>query len=107
MLASLSSCRTASSVQAAQPGLRGSKPKAGGQALPIVGDVRDPESVQSAVAKAVGADHESIEVTEAMVWRHLPEIVACAVRFADIRHWVTCRCRSPGKRQNTGTVAGI
>lgn len=29
------------------------------------------------VAKALGARHEAIEITERMVWQHLPEIVAC------------------------------
>lgn len=45
----------------------------------------------AAVAKAVGAYHESIEVNEAMVWRHLPEIVACmddpAADYAIIPTW--------------------
>jgi asparagine synthase (glutamine-hydrolysing) len=45
----------------------------------------------AAVAKAVGARHESIEVTEAMVWKHLPEIVACmddpAADYAIIPTW--------------------
>ena len=45
----------------------------------------------AAVAKAVGAHHESIEVTEAMMWRHLPEIVACmddpAADYAIIPTW--------------------
>jgi asparagine synthase (glutamine-hydrolysing) len=45
----------------------------------------------AAVAKAVGARHESIEVTEAMTWRHLPEIVACmddpAADYAIIPTW--------------------
>ena len=29
------------------------------------------------LAKSVGAHHEPIEINEAMVWQHLPEIVAC------------------------------
>ena len=45
----------------------------------------------AAVAKAVGAFHESIEVTEKMVWDHLPEIVACmddpAADYAIIPTW--------------------
>ena len=45
----------------------------------------------AAVAKAVGARHESIEVTEAMVWRDLPEIVAAmddpAADYAIIPTW--------------------
>jgi len=44
-----------------------------------------------AVAKALGARHESIEINEAMVWRHLPEIVACmddpAADYAIIPTW--------------------
>jgi asparagine synthase (glutamine-hydrolysing) len=47
------------------------------------------------VAKAVGAKHEAIEVTEAMVWRHLPEIVACmddpAADYAIIPTWFLAR----------------
>jgi asparagine synthase (glutamine-hydrolysing) len=49
----------------------------------------------AAVAKAVGARHESIEVTEAMVWKHLPEIVACmddpAADYAIIPTWFLAR----------------
>ncbi|MFO1029092.1 MAG: asparagine synthase (glutamine-hydrolyzing) [Acetobacteraceae bacterium] len=49
----------------------------------------------AAVAKAVGARHESIEVTEAMVWRHLPEIVAAmddpAMDYAIIPTWFLAR----------------
>ena len=45
----------------------------------------------AAVAKAVGARHEAIEVNEAMVWRHLPEIVGCmddpAADYAIIPTW--------------------
>ena len=47
------------------------------------------------VAKAVGARHETIEVNEAMVWRHLPEIVACmddpAADYAIIPTWFLAR----------------
>ena len=43
------------------------------------------------VAKAVGARHEAIEINEAMVWRHLPEIVAAmddpAADYAIIPTW--------------------
>ncbi len=50
------------------------------------------ERLQAAtVAKAAGARHETIEITEAMVWRHLPEIVACmddpAADYAIIPTW--------------------
>ena len=47
------------------------------------------------VAKAVGAHHEAIEVNEAMVWEHLPEIVACmddpAADYAIIPTWFLAR----------------
>ncbi len=47
------------------------------------------------VATAVGAPHESIEVTEAMVWQHLPEIVACmddpVADYAIIPTWFLAR----------------
>ena len=49
----------------------------------------------AAVAKAVGAHHESIEVTESMVWQHLPEIVGCmddpAADYAIIPTWFLAR----------------
>ena len=49
----------------------------------------------AAVAKAVGARHEAIEVNEQMVWRHLPEIVACmddpAADYAIIPTWFLAR----------------
>src|SRR5580692_2314368 len=49
----------------------------------------------AAVAHAVGAHHCSIEVTEAMVWQHLPEIVACmddpAADYAIIPTWFLAR----------------
>ena len=55
----------------------------------------DERAHAAAVAKAVGAHHESIEVTEAMVWQHLPEIVACmddpAADYAIIPTWFLAR----------------
>ncbi|MGH7154816.1 MAG: asparagine synthetase B family protein, partial [Acetobacteraceae bacterium] len=49
----------------------------------------------AAVAKAAGAQHEPMEITEAMVWRHLPEIVACmddpAADYAIIPTWFLAR----------------
>ncbi len=42
--------------------------------VPAAADEREHAA---AVAKAVGAHHEAIEISEAMVWRHLPEIVGC------------------------------
>jgi asparagine synthase (glutamine-hydrolysing) len=55
----------------------------------------DERARAAAVAKAVGAHHESIEVSEAMVWRHLPEIVACmddpTADYAIIPTWFLAR----------------
>jgi asparagine synthase (glutamine-hydrolysing) len=49
----------------------------------------------AAVAHAVGAHHERIEVTEAMVWQHLPEIVAAmddpTADYAIIPTWFLAR----------------
>jgi asparagine synthase (glutamine-hydrolysing) len=49
----------------------------------------------AAVAHAVGARHEAIEITEAEVWRHLPQIVACmddpAADYAIIPTWFLAR----------------
>ncbi len=43
------------------------------------------------VAASLGARHETLDVTEAMVWRHLPQIVACmddpAADYAIIPTW--------------------
>jgi asparagine synthase (glutamine-hydrolysing) len=48
-----------------------------------------------AVARALGARHETIEINEQMVWRHLPEIVACmddpAMDYAIIPTWFLAR----------------
>ncbi|MDE2515447.1 MAG: asparagine synthase (glutamine-hydrolyzing), partial [Rhodospirillales bacterium] len=55
----------------------------------------DERAQAAVVAKALGARHETIEVTEAMVWRHLPEIVAClddpAADYAIIPTWFLAR----------------
>ena len=49
----------------------------------------------AAVARAAGARHERLEVTEAMVWRHLPAIVAAmddpAADYAIIPTWFLAR----------------
>ncbi len=49
----------------------------------------------SAIAKSLGARHHTIEVTEAMTWRHLPEIVAClddpTADYAAILTWFLAR----------------
>ncbi len=55
----------------------------------------DERDQAAAVAKAAGARHHTIEITEAMVWRHLPEIVACmddpAADYAIIPSWFLAR----------------
>ncbi|HJS85283.1 MAG TPA: asparagine synthase (glutamine-hydrolyzing) [Acetobacteraceae bacterium] len=55
----------------------------------------DERAHAAAVAKAAGARHESVEITEQMVWRHLPEIVACmddpAADYAIIPTWFLAR----------------
>jgi asparagine synthase (glutamine-hydrolysing) len=55
----------------------------------------DERAQAAAVAKAAGARHETIEITEQMVWRHLPEIVACmddpAADYAIIPTWFLAR----------------
>ncbi|HVC61110.1 MAG TPA: asparagine synthase (glutamine-hydrolyzing) [Acetobacteraceae bacterium] len=56
-----------------------------------VPEAADEREHAAAVAKALGAHHESIEIDEAMVWKHLPEIVACmddpAADYAIIPTW--------------------
>jgi asparagine synthase (glutamine-hydrolysing) len=60
-----------------------------------VPEAADERAHAAAVAKAVGARHEGIEITEAMVWRHLPEIVAAmddpAADYAIIPTWFLAR----------------
>ncbi|MGI4799443.1 MAG: asparagine synthase (glutamine-hydrolyzing) [Janthinobacterium lividum] len=55
----------------------------------------DERAQAAAVARAAGARHESLEISEAMVWRHLPEIVACmddpAADYAIIPTWFLAR----------------
>jgi len=55
----------------------------------------DERAQAAAIARAVGAKHEAIEVTEAMVWRHLPEIVATmddpTMDYAIIPTWFLAR----------------
>ncbi len=59
-----------------------------GFAAPGAADERDHAA---AVARATGAQHETIEITEAMVWRDLPRIVAAmddpAADYAIIPSW--------------------
>ena len=55
----------------------------------------DERAAAAEVARALGARHETIEVTEAETWRHLPEIVACmddpAADYAIIPTWFLAR----------------
>ncbi|MDA8050261.1 MAG: asparagine synthase (glutamine-hydrolyzing) [Rhodospirillales bacterium] len=55
----------------------------------------DERAAAAAVAAAVGARHETIGITEQMVWQHLPEIVACmddpAADYAIIPSWFLAR----------------
>ena len=55
----------------------------------------DERDQAAAIARAVGARHEAIEVTEAMVWQHLPEIVAAmddpTTDYAIIPSWFLAR----------------
>ena len=55
----------------------------------------DERAQAAAVARAAGARHETIEITEAMVWRDLPAIVACmddpAADYAIIPSWFLAR----------------
>ncbi|MDD2875909.1 MAG: asparagine synthase (glutamine-hydrolyzing) [Acidiphilium sp.] len=59
---------------------------------PSVADERDAAEVS---ARAVGARHERIEISEAMMWRHLPEIVGCmddpVADYAIIPTWFLAR----------------
>ncbi len=60
-----------------------------------VAGAADERAQAAVVAKAVGARHDTVAVTEAMVWRHLPEIVACmddpAADYAIIPSWFLAR----------------
>jgi asparagine synthase (glutamine-hydrolysing) len=55
----------------------------------------DEREQAAAIARAVGARHESVEVTESMVWQHLPEIVAAmddpTMDYAIIPSWFLAR----------------
>ena len=59
----------------------------------------DERKQAGAVAASVGARHEPFEITEAMVWRHLPQIVACmddpAADYAIIPTWFLARHARP------------
>jgi asparagine synthase (glutamine-hydrolysing) len=58
-------------------------------------EAADERAAAERVAKALGARHEAIEVTEAETWRHLPQIVACmddpAADYAIIPTWFLAR----------------
>jgi asparagine synthase (glutamine-hydrolysing) len=60
--------------------------------VPGFADERD---AAAAMARAAGARHQPVAVTEAMVWRHLPEIIACmddpAADYAIIPSWFLAR----------------
>lgn len=60
-----------------------------------VAEAADERELAATVARAVGARHESIEINEAMVWDHLPEIVAAmddpAADYAIIPTWFLAR----------------
>lgn len=60
-----------------------------------VAEAADERDLAATVARAVGARHESIEITEAMVWDHLPEIVGAmddpAADYAIIPTWFLAR----------------
>ena len=55
----------------------------------------DERAQAAVVARALGARHETVAVTQAMVWRHLPEIVAAmddpAADYAIIPSWFLAR----------------
>jgi asparagine synthase (glutamine-hydrolysing) len=55
----------------------------------------DERAAAANAARAAGARHVTVEVDEAMVWRHLPEIVACvddpAADYAIIPTWFLAR----------------
>ncbi len=57
--------------------------------------VSDERDDAAATARAAGARHERIEITEAMTWRHLPEIVAAmddpVADYAIIPTWFLAR----------------
>jgi asparagine synthase (glutamine-hydrolysing) len=57
--------------------------------------VADEREHAATVAQALGARHETIAITEDMVWRHLPEIVGCmddpAADYAIIPTWFLAR----------------
>ncbi|MDR3717584.1 MAG: asparagine synthase (glutamine-hydrolyzing) [Bryobacteraceae bacterium] len=60
--------------------------------VPGVADERD---AAAAIARSVGARHERVEITQAMMWEHLPEIVACmddpVADYAIIPSWFLAR----------------
>ena len=67
-----------------------------GFAAPGAADERERAA---AVARAAGARHECLEITESMVWRHLPAIVAAmddpAADYAIIPTWFLARHARP------------
>ena len=59
----------------------------------------DERKEAATVARAAGARHETVQIDEAMVWRHLPAIVACmddpAADYAIIPSWFLARHARP------------
>lgn len=57
--------------------------------------VADEREAAATIARSVGARHERVEITQAMMWEHLPEIVACmddpAADYAIIPSWFLAR----------------
>lgn len=57
--------------------------------------VADERAEAAALAASVGARHERVEITQAMLWENLPEIVACmddpAADYAIIPSWFLAR----------------
>ncbi|HET6182661.1 MAG TPA: asparagine synthase (glutamine-hydrolyzing) [Acetobacteraceae bacterium] len=55
----------------------------------------DERARAASVARAAGAQHEAMEITQGMVWEHLPQIVACmddpAADYAIIPTWFLAR----------------
>lgn len=89
--------------------------KAGGGGPPVLAftavfdipGAADEHAAAAAVARAAGARHVTVLVDEAMVWRHLPEIVACmddpAADYAIIPTWFLAR---RARRDVRGVLTG-
>jgi len=64
-----------------------------------VAGVADERDAAAATARAAGARHERVEITQAMVWEHLPEIIGAmddpAADYAIIPSWFLARRARP------------